>query len=1073
MLHAPRARTWAVSLSLVAILATAAAAQTQEDPAFAGAGDIRLGDDVQAVIRGFPGEIHQYTFFATAGSRLSATLVTDKGSSLLADVRLTFSGGEVISDSTRTSRSNVRKTHFPEYTFATSGVYVLEVVRRSGSGGYQLDTKARRHKRIRGLDPSPGSEGQWRFDAPANSELKVKIRVPRAHVRGERGPLITGLTGPDGQSIHYVQDAEGQRTVAKHILLTQHGTYTVFWANPGNASRLRFKFELSPQGGGRRDRLFGNASGTSPTAPEVWDPARDGRDDYVGSAACAKCHDQLYREWSRTAHNLGSREWMRGGLTGVALVNDANRNGQNDFLDGLDLGVGRAFSGFGDDAPVLSWVDGDDRPARVRIGDVTYTVERTLGGNGVYQQTYAVRIGDALYPMPFEYDEQQRVYVPFESDFWYDEGGAARYTSADQIGPEVSYEARCAGCHGTGLVLETDAGGAIVAGYVDGDVGCEQCHGPGGQHASTGNPAFIANPASRLDGSADGVRAANETCTRCHDRGHGLDPVPGSDVVPAYPYNAQDGVAQYGDDRSEFFELTDDPDDFVGYKGDLFPDSPGVAFLAGRSRAMQGMDLDIGAHTASSGLAPTCFECHTPHRQARAHMLETHIDRGLRIEVQLEDNTFCLACHAEQEPFEKISLSDVDAVSNGVTPASVSDSVVAHMRDIGMGLRSYAAASYDPTGTGVGRCDTCHMPEVGGSTSTTEDQAGFEVGDRKGHRFQNIWPNASELYGVTNSCNSSGCHPTYEEDPVQSIIEEWARPDEDGDTTFHADTPLVSQDGVKNPDNGSGGVPCVSCHTTDGFVRIQVRGEATDQDDWRAILENAIGRDVGITCRACHGRNPDGEFANTGLNPLRFPKEELCGLCHNDETIKFADFRDDGEIVRHPQREMILGTAGEPVPDSGRYEDTAHSLIEDGCVSCHFNREGHSDATHAFQAQLETCATCHDGLDTFDRPAFGDYDGNGEIEGIQTEVSGLLDVLVEGLLEDPDMRFENGRFEYGDSNDGSMDGASEDQKRAAFNYYSAVGDASLGVHNTARTVQLLQRSYESVTGEPVPGADLR
>ena len=33
-------------------------------------------------------------------------------------------------------------------------------------------------------------------------------------------------------------------------------------------------------------------------------------------------------------------------------------------------------------------------------------------------------------------------------------------------------------------------------------------------------------------------------------------------------------------------------------------------------------------------------------------------------------------------------------------------------------------------------------------------------------------------------------------------------------------------------------------------------------------------------------------------------------------------------------------------------------------------------------------------------------------------------------------------FNYGDSTDGSMEGASDAQKRAAFNYYSVEGDAS-------------------------------
>ena len=75
---------------------------------------------------------------------------------------------------------------------------------------------------------------------------------------------------------------------AKHIPLAQSGTYTLQWANPGGAKRLRFAFDLKANGGGRRDHLFGIPSGTSPTAPDIWEPALSGRAGYVGSAACGK-----------------------------------------------------------------------------------------------------------------------------------------------------------------------------------------------------------------------------------------------------------------------------------------------------------------------------------------------------------------------------------------------------------------------------------------------------------------------------------------------------------------------------------------------------------------------------------------------------------------------------------------------------------------------------------------------------------------------------------------------------------------------------------------------------------------
>ncbi len=1052
-------------------LALVTAAGAEEKPAFAGAAEIRLGDDVQSVIAGLPGEVHHYTFFATKGTRVRAKLVSDKGTSLLADLRLTHTGGDVIARATRVSASDVRRMKLAEHTFETSGFFVLELRARSGSGGYTLLTDVRKDRRIRGLDPSPEAYGTWRFEAPGSSLLNVKIRVPNAHRRGS-GPEITGLLDPTGAPVGFTARTRGQRATAKGIALAKSGTYTLEWANPGRATRLRFAFDLAPLGGGPRDLFFPAPGATAPTAPELVPPTLAGRDGYVGSRTCGRCHDALFMDWSRTAHNLGSREWQRGGLTGIALVNDFDGNGRNDFEDGLDLADFPAFAEFGDDAPRLSWEPGAARPARVNIGDAIYEVERSMGGNGLHQQAYVARIGDALYPLPFQYDEDQATYTTFETEFWFTETGA-RYAGPQDVGADVSYEARCAGCHATGLIVQTRTSGEIVAGWSEPDVGCEQCHGPGAEHANSGDPDLISNPSDLLDLTAAGVAAANATCTRCHDRGHGVDAITGSSVIPSYPYDGDRGVAEAGDDLDEFFDPTTAPEDFIGYKTSLVAGIPGDGFVAARTRYLQGRENDAGHHAPTVGFAPTCFECHSPHARERDHMLAPVVDRGAPVEARLEDNSYCLACHARFTPFLGVSKTDVQAIASGVVADSIITATTQHMADAGM---SVAPLLYDPAGSGVGRCDTCHMPRTAGEGATGTDAAGWTVRDHAGHGFTNVWPRASELYGTTNSCNA--CHPTHEDDPVQPIIEEWATPGPDGDTTFHADTPRSFQNGLKNPGNNQGGLPCVQCHTTEGFVAIQVRGERTDQDDWDEMLAGAIARDEGITCRACHGKDSAGELTGD-RQPLRFPKNELCGRCHNDETVKFGTFRDDGEIVRHPQREMLLGTAGAEVPGSGAYSSTMHSLpalLPDGCVSCHFDHGAPGEPEHGFQPRTATCAKCHDGFDDFDgfdRPAFGDYDGNGLIEGIQSEVSGLLDVVVDGLLSDPLMSFDGHTFNYGESTDGSMTGASVAQKRAAFNHYTVVGDASLGVHNAIRTVQLLQRSYEEVTGSPVPGADLR
>ena len=47
---------------------------------------------------------------------------------------------------------------------------------------------------------------------------------------------------------------------------------------------------------------------------------------------------------------------------------------------------------------------------------------------------------------------------------------------------------------------------------------------------------------------------------------------------------------------------------------------------------------------------------------------------------------------------------------------------------------------------------------------------------------------------------------------------------------------------------------------------------------------------------------------------------------------------------------------------------------------------------------LSACAPCHAGLTDFNRMSRADYDGDGVVEGVQTEVRGLLDVLGQMIV---------------------------------------------------------------------------
>jgi hypothetical protein len=104
---------------------------------------------------------------------------------------------------------------------------------------------------------------------------------------------------------------------------------------------------------------------------------------------------------------------------------------------------------------------------------------------------------------------------------------------------------------------------------------------------------------------------------------------------------------------------------------------------------------------------------------------------------------------------------------------------------------------------------------------------------------------------------------------------------------------------------------------------------------------------------------------------------------------------------------------------------------------------------------------CHavGSITEFDRPANADFDGDGAIEGVQTEVQGLLDMLAENLPQDDDGDVIGSRM--------NAEGITEAERIALWNYYLIANDGSLGIHNTQFAVQLLQTTINQLTGQDI------
>lgn len=119
-----------------------------------------------------------------------------------------------------------------------------------------------------------------------------------------------------------------------------------------------------------------------------------------------------------------------------------------------------------------------------------------------WKQRYFTKIGSDYFVFPAQWDIQNAVWRPYNpkagTDWW------IPHYPADQMkrptGP------LCDGCHSVNYNVKTNQ-------VTEWNVGCEKCHGPGGNHITKPSKTNIVNPAA-----LDFVRA-NDVCLQCHTQG--------------------------------------------------------------------------------------------------------------------------------------------------------------------------------------------------------------------------------------------------------------------------------------------------------------------------------------------------------------------------------------------------------------------------------------------------------------------------------------------------------------------------------------------------------------------------
>lgn len=237
---------------------------------------------------------------------------------------------------------------------------------------------------------------------------------------------------------------------------------------------------------------------------------------YLGSQACVDCHEAATEAWRGSHHALAWTE-----ATPDNVVADFD---------------GTSFTHDGMTARFRRTPDGQYRVNVTEKDGVTtdYPVHSVAGIEPLQQYLIETEPGRLQsFDVVWDTEEGGWFHLYPDQDLPPDDG-------LHWTGPYKNWNARCAECHATGFEKNYDARTLSYAStQVEIGVGCEACHGPGGDHVSwaleTTRQAPPANYGFAVDFS-DPV-AGLEQCATCHSRREAhLDgnPPPGTSYDDAY-----------------------------------------------------------------------------------------------------------------------------------------------------------------------------------------------------------------------------------------------------------------------------------------------------------------------------------------------------------------------------------------------------------------------------------------------------------------------------------------------------------------------------------------------------------
>lgn len=396
---------------------------------------------------------------------------------------------------------------------------------------------------------------------------------------------------------------------------------------------------------------------STPSSPQASKPSGPPvSSDFLGSKACARCHDVESSQWNNSLHVKMTKPVAEALIVG-------------DFSDRARLADhGRAYV-FGTKAgkPFMTITFGDRAPE-------TFTVDYTLGAKR-YQGYLSTLPDGRIYVLPAFWHIATRRWVDWKEITPIPEGAH----NMRQI-----WNVNCFNCHGTNIVQGYDIEATrYESTWTEMGIGCEACHGPGREHVVVMD-GWEKDPASKpaYDNSSKNPRLSDilkilstksapprrvyDTCAYCHGNK--------TNVFVGFR-----GGDRYADFAMPF--LLSDPIPPNDLQGEFWPDGRPNRFNRPQALSLSGC-FKAGA--------VTCTNCHVAHGSRNDFSLKVNIHQGRN------GDSLCTQCHNEPK-----------TVGHAVEAAV--QTVTAKPSFTGAGLARHTFHKPESEGS---RCINCHMSDV-------------------------------------------------------------------------------------------------------------------------------------------------------------------------------------------------------------------------------------------------------------------------------------------------------------------------------------------------------------------------